>query len=178
MIIDNFSKREKRLAIITFSLILAALVYIFIIAPLLSGWGGLNNQVRMKIGMLEKDLRILANQTALKAEYSKLSKYAKSGASDEQTISDTLSYIENVSRNDSCFIVNIKPIGVTSSSSYKEILIDVTVEAGIAQFSKFIYDMENPRDVLINIKRFTLSSKSGQTGMLKGTFFISKILLD
>lgn len=162
----------------TTALIAGALVYLFLIAPLLSGWIGMHDQVAAKTGILEKDIRILAGQAALKAEYAKLSKYAKSGGSDEQAISDTLSYIENISRNDSCFIVNIKPVGITKTGPYKEILVDVTAEAQPAQFSKFIYDIENPRDVLLDIKRFTLSARSGPSGGLKGTLFISKILLD
>ncbi len=57
-------------------------------------------------------------------------------------------------------------------------MIDVSAEAAIEQFSKFLYDIENPRDNLINVKRFTISAKSGQTGALKGTFIISKALLN
>ena len=178
MFIDNFSKRERYLAIITLSVVLIAVVYAFLIAPLSMVWKNLNNQIRSKINTLEKDSNILANQNALESDYAKLSKYAKSGRSDEQAAADTLTYIENVSRNDSCFIINIKPVGVTNGPSYKEILTDVTAEASMEQFSKFLYDIENPRDNLINIKRFTISTKSGQTGPLKGTFLISKILLD
>ena len=178
MFINNFSGRERRLAIATLSVVLAAAVYIFLIAPLVAGWSSLNNQVRSKIGILTNDSHILANRKALASEYSKMSKYARSGGSEEQAIADTLAYIENISRNDSCFIINIKPIGVTNTPSHKEILIDVTAEASISQFSKFLYDIENPRDVLINVKRFSLNSKASQTGVLRGTFFIAKTLLD
>lgn len=178
VLLNNFSQRERYLALGTMSLIAIAVVYAFLIIPLYAGWTGLNNRVRSKIGALEKGYRILASQKMLESEYSKLSKYAKSGGSEETAVADTLAYIENISRNDSCFVANIKPIGITNEPSYKEILIDVTVEAPIAQFSKFIYDIENPRDVLVNIKRFTLSAKSGQAGNLKGTFLVSKILLE
>ena len=131
-----------------------------------------------KVNMLEKDSRIAANQEAIKSEYAELSKQEKSANSEDQEVAQTLTFIEDVSKNDGCFIVNIKPVDIKDTESYKEILIDVTVEAPIAQLSKFLYDIENPRENLIDIKRFSVSSKYGQTGVLKSTFLISKALLD
>ena len=177
-ILKNFNRREKNLALAVLAVAMIAAIYSFFIVPLYSGWVSLNSRARSKIGALEKGSRILAGKKALELESAKFSKYAKSRGSEEAAIADTLAYIENISRNDSCYITSIKPVGITAEPLYKEVLIDVTVEAPIAQFSKFIYDIENPRDVLVNIKRFTLSAKSGQAGSLKGTFLVSKILLE
>lgn len=172
------NKRERYLALATVLVILTAVVYAVIIGPVISGWVNINNQISAKIGMLEKDYAILTNRVALESEYFKLSKYARSGKGEEKTVADTLSFIEDVSGRDSCHIINIKPAGIKDAGSHKEIVIDVVAEANIGQFSKFLYDMENPRDNLINIKSFTLNAKSGKTGILKGTFLISKVLLD
>ena len=178
MFINNFSRRERYLALITISVVSIGVSYAFIIGPLASGWKNLNNQTRSKVVLLENDSKILANRKMIESEHAKLSKYVKTGQSEDQAVADTLAYIENVSRNDSCLITNIKPVDVKSEPSYKEILIDVSAEATIEQFSKFLYDIENPRDNLINVKRFTISAKSGQTGALKGAFIIGKALLN
>ncbi len=179
MFATNFSKRERYLALATVSVVIVFAVYALIIDPIAARWKILNSQVKSKISVLEKDSAILANQKALIDEYAKFSKYVKIPKSEEQAVADTLAYIENVSRNDSCFIINIKPAGVKNLESHKEVLIDVTAEAGgIDQFSKFLYDIENPRDTLIDIKRLTLSTKSNQERTLKGTLLISKTILD
>lgn len=178
MFITNFSEREKKLALATVLIVSIAVAYAFVIAPLAAKWKGMNNQIRSKVNMLETDFKMLANQKFLGEEHAKLSKYARAVKSEEEAVADTLAYIENISRNDACLIINIKPIGITKADSYREILIDISAEAGINQFSKFLYDIENPRDTLIGIKRFTISSKSGQADTLKGTFLISKILLN
>lgn len=178
MFSNNLSKRERYLATATVSIVLIAVVYGLIIRPAAARWKNLSNQIRSRVNTLEKDSAILAGRKIIESEYARLSKYARPAKSEEQAIADTLSFIENVSRNDSCRIVNIKPVGTKDSGYYKEIVIDVNAEADIGQFSKFLYDMENPRDNLINIKDFALSAKSGQPGVLKGTFLISKILLD
>ncbi|MDP3790737.1 MAG: hypothetical protein Q8R38_01685 [Candidatus Omnitrophota bacterium] len=178
MFINNLNKREKTLAIVAVSVVSISIVYALLIVPLFAKWIDLNNQIRSKVNMLESGFKMLANQKQLNEEYAKVSKYAKHMKSDEQAVADTLAYIETLSRNDACLIVNIKPVGTTKADHYKEILIDISAEANMSQFSKFLYDIENPRDTLISVKRFALSPKSGQADILKGTFLISKILLD
>jgi len=178
MFIDNFNKRERYLALATLSIVSIALVYLFIVDPIAARWKNLNSQIRSKVIMLEKDSVLAANQKTMESEYVKLSKQEKPAKSKDQEVAEMLTFIESVSKNDACFIVNIKPIDIKDAVSYKEILIDVTVEAPVAQLSKFLYDIENPRENLIDIKRFSVSSKFGQTGVLKSTLLISKALLD
>lgn len=176
--INNFNKRERGLALAALSIISIALIYAFIIDPIAMRWKSLNSQIRSKVNMLEKDSRLAANQKMIESEYAKLSKQGRPAKSKDQEVAQTLTFIEGVSKNDACFIVNIKPIDIKDEASRKEILIDVTVEAPIAQLTKFLYDIENPRENLIDIKRFSVSSKYGQTGILKSTLLVSKTLLD
>lgn len=178
MFINNFNKREKYLALATLSIAAIALIYVFIIDPVAARWKNINNQILSKIDMLEKNFRLAANQKTIESEYAKLSKRGSPARSKDQEAADTLAFIENVSKNDSCFIINIKPVDIIDSGSHKEILIDVTAEASVGQLSKFLYDIENPRENLINVQRFNVISKSGQAGVLRGTFLISKVLLD
>jgi len=75
-------------------------------------------------------------------------------------------------------IISVKPIGSKKTGSYKEILIDVTAEATMAQFSKFLYDMETPKEMVLTVKRFVITPKSGQPNVLKGSFLISRLSVD
>lgn len=176
--INNLSKREKSLAIITVSVVVAALFYAFLIIPLHQSWKDLNSQIRSKIDALDAGFRILANQKQLNEEHIKISKYAKFTKSDEEAIADAMAYIETVSRNDSCLITNIKPLGINKTDNVREILIDISTEANINQLSKFLYDIESSKDNLIKIKRLSISAKSGETDTLKGILLLSKILLN
>jgi Tfp pilus assembly protein PilO len=101
----------------------------------------------------------------------------KSAKSEEESTAEIMTYIEDVSRKDSCLVVSIKPVGAKNLGSYKEILIDVNAEGSMDQFSKFLYDIENSADMILEVKRFTLNSKSS-AGTLKGTFLISKIIIE
>jgi len=174
----NLNKREKNLLGATLLVVSSALLYKFIIDPIFSRWVNLNDEIESKINILKKDSGILSKYKILEAEYAELSKYVKSAKGEKADASDILSYVENISKNDSCCIVNIKPIGTRNLSSYKEVLIDITVEATMEQFSKFLYDIENSKNMLLRVKQFNINSKTGQAGTLKGTFLVSKILMD
>lgn len=177
MFINNLNKRERYLAIATISVISAALFYVLLLMPVTTKWDNLNKQIKTKINVLEKDTAILRNQKQLESEYAKLSSLAKPAESGEKAIADALSFIENISRNNSCYIANIKPEGIKNAGAYNEILIDVSIEGNIGQLSKFLYEIENPRNNLMNIKSCTISAKSGQSGILKSALLISKALL-
>lgn len=178
MIVSRLSGRERYLAVITASIIALALLYAVIIAPISATMASVNARIRAKLISIEKDRKILAGQDILASEYARLSKNARMPGSEEQASADTLAYLEKIATNDGCFIVNMKPLGTSDNGTHKELLFDVTAEGGMSQFTKLLYDMEHPRDVLVNVKRFTLTSKSGQPGILKGTFLIGKMLLD
>ena len=176
--LSRMNKRERYLALATITVVSLVAVYALLFEPIASRWRSLNNQIMAKVNMLSKDSRILASRQAIEEEYSKLAKRTKASASQDQQIADTLSYIEGISKNDSCMINNIKPIDVKTTDSYKEVLIEVNTEGSMQNLSKFMYDIENPRDNLINVKRFTVTPKSGPAGPLKGSFVVGRTLLD
>jgi len=178
MMFKNLNKRERNLAGATLLIVSLAFFYKFIIDPIFTGWVNLNDEIESKTNVLKKDSGILSKYKILEAEYAELSRYVKSSKGEKADAADILNYIENISKNDSCYLVNIKPIGTRNLSSYKEVLIDVTAEATMEQFSKFLYDIENAKDMLLRVKQFNINSKTGQAGTLKGTFLVSKILID
>lgn len=177
MLIKHLSKRERYVALATLTIIFAAAAYSFLIEPISSRRRQIEDEIRSKIAVFRKDSKILSTHRDIESDYARFSKYVKSLNSDEEAMAEILTLIETVSRNDSCLIVNIKPAGVKDMGSHKEVLIDVTAEADIEKFSKFLFDIENLSDMILEVKRFTLSSKSAP-GTLKGTFLISKISID
>jgi hypothetical protein len=178
MLIKNLTKREKYIAAATVIVAAAAILYVFILEPISSRWSDLDKGIVSKQAELEKDTRILSKKKSLEADYAGISKFLKGAKSEDEAVADAMAYIENTSRSDSCLIVSIKPVGVKKTGSYKEILIDVSAEATMAQFSKFLYDIENPEEMILTVKRFVITPKSGQQKVLKGSFLISRLSVD
>ncbi|MDD5423054.1 MAG: hypothetical protein PHT32_06520, partial [Candidatus Omnitrophica bacterium] len=156
MFIKNLSKREKTIAAFAVSMILAAVIYSFLVDPILSRWRTADDDIKSGAVMLEKDMKMLAAYKDIEADYRKYSKYVKSAKSEDESVAEVLTHIETISRNDSCLIVNIKPVGARNVGSYREVLVDVTAEATMENFSKFLYDIENSPNMILGVRRFTL----------------------
>ena len=178
MLIKNLTKREKYIAAATVIIAAAAILYVFILEPISNWWSDLDRGIVSKQAELGKDLRILSKKKKLEAEHAGISKFLKGARSEDEAVADAMAYIENTSRNDSCLIASLKPVGVKKTGSYKEILIDVAAEATMAQFSKFMYDIETPKEMILTIKRFVITPKYGQANVLKGSFLISRLSVD
>lgn len=178
MFIKNMSRRERRIALATLSLIAIAILYNFALEPVSREWQMLDNEIGAKVAGLKRDLNMLSAQKTVDANYSKFSNYIRSAKSEEEAVADVLSYLESLSRSDSCLLINIKPIGTKDFGVYKELLIDLSSEGDVSQFTKFLYDIENTKSMILKVRHVVLTSKAGQEGVLKGTFLISKVIVE
>lgn len=177
-ILKNMSKRESSIAYATVLIVIVSALYVLILEPIAREWQALNFEMRSKAATLKKDLAILAERKALESDYSKFSKYVKSEKNEEETAAEILSYLEDLSRSDSCLILNIKPVGIKDHGKYKEIMVDLSSEGSLSQFTKFLYDIENTKSAILKVRHFVLTSKAGQEGALRGSFIISKIIIE
>ena len=178
MFIKNLSKREKRIAVVTLVVVVVTFAYGFIIEPISKRWFELEREITQKTQILEKDSRILSMRKKIASDYASYAAYAKSTKKEEEEMAQILTEIESISRRSSCHIVNVNPQGVKNIGPYKEALVDVTTESDISQFANFLYSVEASKDMILKVKRFTLSSKSSQEGILRGSLLIAKVLLD
>lgn len=178
MFLKNLNKKEKYGIIASVLVVSAALLYNFIVEPFITRWRGLSGELDAKIRTLKKDTGILDRYKQIESEHKKYASYLKSSKTDEESIAETLDYIEKASKAADCRIVNVRPIGLKRYPSHKEIIVDVSAESDIAHFSRFLFDIENAKDILLRVRRFTISSRSSQDNQLKGSFFISKIVLN
>ncbi|OGW84399.1 MAG: hypothetical protein A2987_02240 [Omnitrophica bacterium RIFCSPLOWO2_01_FULL_45_10] len=178
MFIQNLSKRERRIALTTIVIAVVALTHNFILEPIRERWMRFDEEIDSKVNRLRKNTEIVSIYNLLETRYEKLSKYAKSTKKEEEEVAAILSEIEAISRTNSAAIENIKPLGVKNRGTYKEVLIEASLDAQISQLSKFLYDLENSQNMIVKVKRFTLFSKANQPNILKCTLLVSKLLID
>jgi len=178
VILKNLSPRERNAALATAAVLAVAIAYNLVIDPIVREWQSLNFQISSKTKTLKKDLIILSMEEELDRNYSKFSKYIRSARSQDEEVADLLAYLESVSRNDSCLITNIKPVGAKEYAAYKEVLIDISAEADASRFLKFLYDIENSKNMILKVRRLTLTSMMGQANALRGSFIISKTIIE
>ena len=176
MFINNLSGREKNLLFGAITIALLALGYTMILEPFILHWKTLNDRIDAKLTTLIKDTRLLNMYKTLEAEYVKYRDFLEVGKNEEEEFASALSEIESVSGKSACHIVNVKPRSSKILGNYKEISYEVTAEGSIHELSRFAFEIETS-DKYLRIRRFTIASKTGSSGILRGTFLISKIIV-
>lgn len=177
-IIRKLSKRERTIAIVTAVIIGTAIFYNMLIEPVARSWRRLDKELKVKMNSLKKDMAILPSCKAIESDYAKFSVYTRAKKNEDEDVADMLSAIEALSRQDSCRIINIKPAGIKKSGSCKEIMVDLNMEGALAQISKFLYDVEVQKNMVMKVHRFTINSTSDPKSALKGSFLISRIVIE
>jgi len=176
MSIKNFSKREKTLVSVCLAFGGMALLYALIIEPSFVHWKMMNDEIEAKTSAVIKNTRLLAMYKILKKEYAGYKDLVEVSDNEEEVFAKALAEIENLSQQSSCYIANVKPRASKELGTYKEISFEVTAEGDISQLSRFMYEIETSNECL-RIRHFTILSKTGPSGGLKGIFIINKIIL-
>jgi len=173
----NITKRERILAIATVSVAVVAIVYNFIIEPIIGQWNALDKKIRDKEIVLKKHSRILRdkdNIERLRAEYAKYFETNKLTPEEESAVA--LSRIEKIARETNVRITNIKPLLSKSFGSYNKFTFRVATESKLKELTKFIYDLQSS-DQLLKVERMVLRAKENEPTTIKAILNITKISL-
>ena len=174
--IRNLSGKERTLVYIAMMLGAVAVIYNMAISPIITHRRALGQEVRAKTTVLKRNVKLLGMYKPLEEKYIKYDDLIEISASEEEELSEALSVIENLSKKDSCYIANIKPLAAKKVGNYKEISFDVTVEGNIDNFARFLYDLETSRENL-RVRHFTITPISGVSADLRIALRVSKIII-
>jgi hypothetical protein len=177
MRLNNFSGREKIVAAVTASLVAAALVFSLIIEPVSRARGRLDRDIAVAESALAKDTRLLAAYKSSGRNTAAVTTLGvRGGSTVEEETAALLEWIEEISRNASCSITSIKPLGAKAFGPYKDVSVEIVVEGSIAQLANLMYEAERSADMPIRIRRFSISAKSSSGGALRGSFLVSRFI--
>jgi|GEM_PF-2341405 len=170
----KLSKKEKKLALVTVSLALAAIVFNFLLEPLAKNYFRLNQQIHSKRLALRQNQKLFSAYSRLENEYSAYSRYLDPVKS-QLAVNQVLQDVETAAGQNSCRIINIKPSDLRDLGSYQEVVVDIALEATVKDFSGFIYQIESLTNPL-RVKNFSLSPRSDTPGEVKANLRAKKIV--
>ncbi len=147
----------------------------FVISPVLDKYEALNKEINLAKVKFKKYLILLNRKDYIEKRYQKFSSGASVSQERGDSLVDVLSELESLAKEANMRIVDIRPQSPKTVDLYKEYMIDIKLEGNVEGFLKFIFNVENSLS-LLRIKRFQLSAKQ-QSGLLEGTFSISKLAL-
>lgn len=162
--------REQAILFITIVIIIFAVIFNILIAPILEKNNELNREIAVTRTRLIKYSRLLSQKETIEAKYNKL---AIPGLNIEQsgTLVAALSEIQALANNAGIRLLDIRP-QTQRSAAAKEIAIDVRAEGSMDSYMKFIYQIEHSLSSLA-IKKIQIGAKPN-TQSLEGNFTISQ----
>ena len=171
----NIKKREKLLAVATISVALIAVIYNFIIEPVIGRWNTIDKKITDKEIILEKYSRILRDKNTIEKLRAKYAKYFETNKlTPEEESAAALSVIEKIARQTNVKITNIKPLSSKSYGSYNKFTFRIATEAKLDELTKFIYDLQSS-DQLLKVDRMVLQAKESEASVIKAMLNVTKI---
>jgi NhaP-type Na+/H+ or K+/H+ antiporter len=176
--IKTLTKREKTIFFVTIAVIIFAVIFNFLLSPVLTKGADLNKEIRAAKIKLKKYTRLLVQKKNIELKSQKFSAAVRASEKEDPLVA-ALSELEAIARDSGVRIVDIRPQGLSAGraqAAYKEALIDFRSEATMESYLKFIYNLEHSL-TLLKIKKFQLSAKPNSAS-LEGAFTVSQPALE
>lgn len=168
------NERERVSLYVATGVIISALCFNFIIAPIWNRNYILNKDIRISRAKLRKYLRLLSQKESIQNKYDKFSSTLKIYDEAQDTSVAALLELENLAKDANIRILDIRPQARLNNPRDKEIIMDLRTEGLMDNYLKFIYNIENSPS-LLRMKRCQLTAKPN-TPNLEGIFSISQSL--
>ena len=174
----NLSKREKFVLAITVTAIILSLTYNFILKPYLRVAGILEKDIAQHKAKLLGASHYLQKKTAIEKDFQDALGNLKrqEGVSGEQQIARILVELENLGNLSGIRITDIKPKPMRTYDFYSEFIIEIKFEAELREAAKFIYEIQQSKEIL-KIEKLQLNIKSSDSPLLEGHLRVHKVSL-
>lgn len=173
------TKRERVILYLTLAVIISAISFNFVIAPVATKNEVLNKEIKITQARLKKYLRLQAQKEGILDRYNQISQGMSAIGTRAGNFTSGLSEIENIARASGISIVEIRPQATATtkktSEVYQEVCIDLRTEGREEGYLKFMSNIENSLS-LLHITRCQLLSKPN-TQTLEGYFTISQLIV-
>ncbi|MCK4518481.1 MAG: type 4a pilus biogenesis protein PilO [Candidatus Omnitrophica bacterium] len=176
MFIKRLSKREKIIFFAAVSCVSIAILKTLVIAPLNHKINLINRDIKTSAKQLELYMRYLSQKEAIAAEYQKYLGNIKKSASNQEEMAKMLSEIEQLARNSSVYVTDMKPQKTAEKDFYVEYNIEVEIESEVESLINFLHQLNNSPQ-LLRAKKLRLNLKQKESTLLKSSILITKLLI-
>ncbi|MFH0858175.1 MAG: hypothetical protein V1842_01335 [Candidatus Omnitrophota bacterium] len=163
------SKREKIILFFTAGLITFAILFNFLILPVLKKYDTLNKEIRVTRARLVKYIRLLNQKEIIQNKAAQLAMNLDLSGQQNDALVIILTEVESLAKGANIRIVDVRP----KLSKQKSVAVDIKTEGDMDGYLNFIYSLQNSLSLLV-IDKFRLSAKANSQS-LEGNFSISQI---
>ncbi|MBN3040304.1 MAG: type 4a pilus biogenesis protein PilO [Candidatus Omnitrophica bacterium] len=173
----NLNKREKSLFIIAVTVILAGFIYFRIINVYRNSWVRQSLQIKENQQIVQKEKNLIAQTQELNIKFETLVKKIQAQLPQNREEGQFLNEIQKVAEDTYVHIAAINPLPVKEIGSFRELSVEIELEANLGNLVRFLYYMRKSSVVLV-AQRLRLEPKSERSALLKVNLVISTIFLN
>jgi len=170
----NLSKKEKIGLTIAVAFVSFAFLDRLVVSPIKNRIQQVNREIKITERELGRDLRNLNQKDAVSEEHSEIIKYVKKVGSDEEEVAKILGEIEELTRNSSVYLVDMKPQASKRVDFYKEYTVEIETEGEMESVVNFLCQLNNSTQ-LLRAEKIRINLKGKDSSTVKATVLITKL---
>jgi len=171
------SDKNKRLALLLpAGILIIMIIYTKAVIPFMHKYTRQSQQIEQNNILLEKNKIIIDEKEHLNQGFADLSQKLQARLPLERGESKFLAAIGDVAQATNVHIENMNPRPLRDLDFFKELSVEIDMEANLGNLVRFLYQMRKSSVVLV-ANRLRLEPKSERSALLKGHLVISTIFL-
>ena len=174
--ISRLSKRERIIFYATVIAVALVLSDRLILAPILSKIEELNATIRSEEEAIEQSLVIITQEGRIEKESEQYASYLSKPEVEEKIITAFLKEVENLAKQSSVYLIDIKPAGQDADGTSTRYFAKVNFEAQMEQVVNFFHSITNAEE-LLKIESFEISPKTAGGSVVTCSSSISKAII-
>lgn len=174
--VARLSKREKIIFYSTAVVIGLVLLDYLVVSPVLTKMNDLDGEIKDKEIAIRNSLTILLHEKQINRERSKYLSSLNQPGSEEEEVTSFLKEVENIAKESSVYLVDIKPAGKPEKTAQKQYFLELSFEGQMEQVLSFFYNIKTSNQ-LIKIERYQIAPKTEGSDIIAGSLSISKLII-
>jgi len=170
------NKREKILLLAALVVILIPIIYFKITTPFVNKCKSQSLEIKKDKEIIKKMKDEISQKDNLTKEFSLLTKKIRAKLPLEREENQFLAEIGKVSQDTDVHIITMNPLLSKNLGVFKELSVEIDMEANLGNLVRFLYQMRRSSVVLV-ANKLALEPKSKRSALLKGNLIISTIFL-
>jgi Tfp pilus assembly protein PilO len=173
----NITKKKRKLfAVAAFVSVLTIFVFVKILIPFGKQWNEQSTQIKLKKISIKNFKTSIKNKDDLESNFTALTKKIQDKLPETRKESQFLNEIGKVATDTNVHIATMNPRPLREVGSFKELSVEIEMEANLGNLVRFLHQMRESSVVLV-ANNLQLQPKSERSALLKGHLVISTIFL-
>lgn len=175
-VLKNPLYRKKILIVLAIIVVLGPLLFFKVLTPIFHRLGKVNNEITKNKIIIVRMKGLINEQEELEKSFDDLSRKIQAKLPSEREESQFLTEIGRVANETNVYISVMNPLPYKDLDDFKELSVEIDLEANLGNLVRFLYLMRKSSVVLV-ANSLKLEPKSERSALLKAHLVISTIFL-